>query len=53
MQHLIFSALEDVRRFIPKGDLPDVEPGRIIPHFESKGEIEVGPGFESGQRKLV
>lgn len=51
VQHTVFSSLEDVRHFVPKGDIPEVAPGRIVPFFESKEEIEVGFGFESGQRK--
>lgn len=41
MKHLVFSSLEDVRRLLPKGALPEVAPGRIVPVFESKAEVEV------------
>lgn len=40
VNHLVWSSLEDPRPVI-KGALPEVAPGRIIPHWESKAEITV------------
>ncbi len=40
MQHFVFSALEDTHAAL-EGKVPEVTPGRIVPHFESKAEITV------------
>ncbi|DBA66689.1 hypothetical protein WJX79_009438 [Trebouxia sp. C0005] len=40
VKHLVWSSLEDPRP-VAKGVLPEVQPGRIVPHFESKSEVEV------------
>ena len=43
MRHVVFSSLEDPRKHVPKGALPELasEPGRLVSHFETKAEIEV------------
>ncbi|KAK9840690.1 hypothetical protein WJX84_008639 [Apatococcus fuscideae] len=38
VKHLVWSGLEDPRP-VAHGALPETQPGRIIPHFESKAEI--------------
>ena len=40
----MFSTLEDVRKHIPKGAMPELskEPGRVVAHFESKDAAMVG-----------
>ena len=42
--HIVFSTLEDVRKHIPKGAMPELgkEPGRVVAHFESKDAVMVG-----------
>ena len=42
--HIVFSTLEDVRKHIPKGTMPELskEPGRVVAHFESKDAVMVG-----------
>jgi hypothetical protein len=40
VQHFVFSSLEDPRPVV-KGTLPELHPGRIVPHFEAKAEIVV------------
>ena len=44
MSHIVFSTLEDVRKQIPKGALPELpnKNGHVVPHFESKDAILVG-----------
>lgn len=42
VQLLVWSALEDVRRFPDvTAALKEVSPGRFVAHFETKGEITV------------
>ena len=42
MGHVVLSALEDPRKHVPKGALPEMlgEPGHLVSHFETKAEIE-------------
>ena len=43
VRHVVFSSLEDPRKHVPKGALPELasEPGRLVSHFETKAETEV------------
>ncbi|KAK9826155.1 hypothetical protein WJX81_002045 [Elliptochloris bilobata] len=40
--HVVLSALEDPRKLVPKGALPELsnEPGHLVSHFETKAEVE-------------
>lgn len=44
VSHIVFSTLEDVRKQIPKGALPELpnKNGHVVPHFESKDAVLVG-----------
>jgi len=42
VKHLVWSGCEDPRKDV-LGVLPEVSTGRVIPAFEAKGEISVGP----------
>ncbi|KAK9826178.1 hypothetical protein WJX81_004436 [Elliptochloris bilobata] len=39
--HVVFSTLEDVRKYVPKGAIPELShaPGRVVAHFESKDAV--------------
>ena len=43
MRHVVFSSLEDPRKHVAQGALPELagEPGRLVSHFETKAETEV------------